>query len=101
MTRRVPRFRLGSRSLRGAPRSTRCAGGGRKQADIKLIKKLSGLDASRGIIFHFYDPGTIQMLARLERSKSEQPIEKIQRTYFIVVKKGSGYEFAITKIIYK
>ena len=77
------------------------AGGGRKKADIKLFKQKAGLDASRGIIFHFYPQPTIQILARLEESKSEQPVNKIQRTYFIVLKKGTGYEFAITKIIYK
>jgi hypothetical protein len=77
------------------------AGGGRKKADIKLFKQKANLDASRGIIFHFYTPQTIQVLAQLEKSKSEQPVNKIQRTYFIVLKKGNGYEFAITKIVYK
>lgn len=77
------------------------AGGGRKKADIKLFKTRAGLDAGRGIIFHFYPAETIRRLQRLEKSKSERPVNQIQRTYFIVVKKGTGYEFAITKIIYK
>ena len=77
------------------------AGGGRKKADIKLFKQKANLDASRGIIFHFYPSSTIQLLAQLEKSKSKRPANQIQRTYFIVVKKGTGYEFAITKIIYK
>jgi hypothetical protein len=77
------------------------AGGGRKKADIKLFKSRANLDASRGIIFHFYAQSTIRLLADLEKSKSNRPANQIQRTYFIVVKKGTGYEFAITKIIYK
>jgi len=77
------------------------AGGGRKKADIKLFQKKGNLDASNGIIFHFYPQKTVQILKRLEKEKSKRPVNQIQRTYFIVQRKGDGYQFVITKITYK
>lgn len=77
------------------------AGGGRKQADIKLLKQKGGLDARRGLIFHFYPQKTIQMIGRLEKRQSKKPVSQIQRTYFSVRRQGDGYEFYVTRIVYK
>ncbi len=80
------------------------AGGGRKKADIKLLKKKAGLDARNGIIFHFYPQKAIRQLAAAEKAeadKQKRKVKNIQRTYFNVRKKGSGYEFVVLKITYK
>jgi len=81
------------------------AGGGRKKADIQLLKqKLPGqykANADRGIIFHFYPQETIQNLGRLEKRQSKQPVSQIARTYFGVRRRGDGYEFMVTKFVYK
>lgn len=77
------------------------AGGGRKKADVALFKKKANIDATQGIIMHFYSTKTVQTLARLEKAKSKKPVSQIKTTYFIVRKKGTGYEFFIPKIIYR
>lgn len=80
------------------------AGGGRKQADIKLLKQKGKLPADRGTIFHFYRQQEINLLAALEKAaakKDKKSRKNIARTYFAVVRKGGGYEFVVTKIVYE
>lgn len=71
-------------------------GGSRKEADLSLFKK-ANIDASDALIFHFYPPQTEQMLLQQEfQFAGRKPIE-IQRTYFSVVPKGSGFEFSVIR----
>ncbi|WP_437191929.1 hypothetical protein [Planctomicrobium sp. SH527] len=71
-------------------------GGSRKEADLNLFKK-ANIDASNALIFHFYPQQTEQMLLQQEINfAGRKPIE-IQRTYFGVVPKGSGFEFSVIR----
>ncbi len=74
-------------------------GGERRKADFDLFRK-AGIDASRAIILHFYPPRTERLLATLERTYRNQPVERIRRTYFVVRREGRGYRFAVTRQIY-
>jgi len=72
-------------------------GGNRRKADIKLLAK-AGLKVGRGdIIFHFYPRRTELLLARKEQSYARRPVSQIRRTYFVVRRKGSAYEFVVTR----
>lgn len=84
------------------------AGGGRKQADIKLFKR-HGVTVGNGIIFHFYPNTrqypTISRLAKLERErakKAKRKVKDIERTYFRV-RSGSGgkWEFYVSRMTFK
>jgi hypothetical protein len=74
-------------------------GGQRKQADVKLLQK-AGVDATRGIILHFYPAETEEMLARLERSFANRSERDIRRTYFVIVPQGRGFTFAVSRQTY-
>ena len=74
-------------------------GGQLRGADRNLFAK-AGIDVTGGILFHFYDPQTENNLARLEQEKATKDIDEIRRTYFVVRRTGSEYNFAVTRIIY-
>ena len=75
-------------------------GGTRKQGDIKLFKK-ANVDVTFSVMFHFYPAATERMLLDLEKKHKGQPIKKIRRTYFSVVRKGRGYAFVVTRQSYR
>lgn len=75
-------------------------GGGRKEADIKLLQKAGIANAGSGIIFHFYPKETQQLLFKTEQSYRNKKTEEIRRTYFRVQRAGSGYEFKVTRQSY-
>ncbi len=72
----------------------------RIQADLELFQKAK-IDASQGVIMHFYPDATVQMLAQLEVAYGNKKTEEIRRTYFQVRRGGSGYEFVVTKQLLK
>jgi len=74
-------------------------GGNRKDADEKLFKK-AGVNASGAVLFHFYPKKTEQLLLTLEYNHAKRKASEIRRTYFVVVKKGSGYDFVVTRQTY-
>lgn len=74
-------------------------GGSRKVADAKLFEKV-GVDASKGLIFHFYPERTESLLLKLEFDHARRKAIEIQRTYFAVVPKGTGYNFVVTRQTY-
>jgi len=74
-------------------------GGDLRGADRGLFEK-AGIDVTGGILFHFYAPETENQLAVLEHEKSTRDIDEIRRTYFVVRRTASNYEFAVTRIIY-
>ena len=72
-------------------------GGDRVKADIELLQKAGIKDAESGMVLHFYDPATEQLLAKIEMERAGgRPAEQIRRTYFQVKKAGSGYEFVVS-----
>ena len=71
-------------------------GGDRRQADIALFKK-AGIDASLGLILHFYPKETEQLLLRIEQQYKGLKPSEIRRTYFDVRRSGNGFEFVVTK----
>ncbi len=72
-------------------------GGDRVKADIELLTKAGVPQAEEGMVLHFYDPSTEQMLAQLEAERAGgRPPEQIRRTRFQVKKAGSGFEFVVT-----
>lgn len=73
--------------------------GNRKAADETLFKKI-GVDVSNAILFHFYPKKTEQMLLQLEFDYKKKKASEIRRTYFVAAKKGSGYQFVVTKQTY-
>lgn len=73
--------------------------GNRKAADEALFKKI-GVDVSNAILFHFYPKKTEQMLLQLEFDHAKRKASEIRRTYFVVAKKGSGFQFVITRQTY-
>ncbi|QDT37769.1 hypothetical protein Pan189_21510 [Stratiformator vulcanicus] len=74
-------------------------GGGRKSADLKLLRK-ANVDVGSGTIFHFYPPRTEALLAQLEKSYRGASPKDVRRTYFVVQRKGSDFEFAVTRQTY-
>ena len=73
--------------------------GNRKAADETLFKKI-GVDVSNAILFHFYPKKTEQMLLQLEFDYKKRKASEIRRTYFVAAKKGSGFQFVVTKQTY-
>lgn len=73
--------------------------GNRKAADETLFKKI-GVDVSNAILFHFYPKKTEQMLLQLEYEYKKRKASEIRRTYFVAAKKGSGFQFVVTKQTY-
>ncbi|WP_231739742.1 hypothetical protein [Thalassoglobus polymorphus] len=73
--------------------------GNRKAADETLFKKIN-VDVSDAILFHFYPKKTEQMLLQLEYDYAKRKASEIRRTYFVVAKKGSGYQFVVTRQTY-
>ena len=71
-------------------------GGERIKADIELLTKAGVPSPGDGTVLHFYDPGTEQMLARLEQEYGGHAPQEIRRTYFQVRRAGSDYEFVVT-----
>lgn len=74
-------------------------GGSRKAADAKIFQE-NGIDASKAIMFHFYPKPTEQQLMTLEFQYAKRKASEIRRTYFVVVKQGSGYAFVVTRQVY-
>ena len=74
-------------------------GGNRKEADEKLFKK-GGVDVSGAVLFHFYPKKTEQLLLKTEYDYAKRKASEIRRTYFVVVKQGSGYSFVVTRQTY-
>ncbi|WP_339907331.1 hypothetical protein [Symmachiella dynata] len=73
-------------------------GGGRRAADAQLFKK-AGIDVTGLSIFQFV-PGKLEnKLAQLEREYQNRPAEQIRRTYFVIKKAGTGYNFVVTRQI--
>ncbi|MEI7700286.1 MAG: hypothetical protein WCK86_10845 [Planctomycetia bacterium] len=72
----------------------------RVKADMELFKK-AGLDASNGVILHFYPAATEQILAQLEVSYGNQQPSAVRKTYFQVRRAGSGFEFVVTRQVLK
>jgi hypothetical protein len=68
----------------------------RKAADVELFQK-AGVDASAGIIMHFYPAATEEMLAQVEFDYGKKTPAEIRRTYFQVKRAGNGYEFTVTR----
>lgn len=68
----------------------------RVAADIELFKK-AGIDASSGVIMHFYPAETEELLAKIEFEYGNKAATEIRRTYFQVRKAGSGFEFVVTR----
>jgi hypothetical protein len=71
-------------------------GGARKQADVQLFAA-AGVDASKSVLFHFYPPAAEQLLLRKEYAFAGRKAQEIRRTYFVVVKQGTGYDFVVTR----
>ena len=71
----------------------------RRKADLELFKKI-GMDATKGLILHFYPAETEQMLLKIEREYAGRPVKEIRRTYFSVRAAGGGYEFAVERQLY-
>ncbi len=75
------------------------SGGNLRLGDLRLFEK-AGIDASRGILFHFYPAKTENILAVLEREAANRPVDQIRRTYFVSRRAGQGYEFVVTRQIF-
>ena len=73
--------------------------GERRVADEALFKK-AGVNVAGGILFHFYPADTERLLATLEQRYANRKPDEIRRTYFVVVKKGRGYDFVVTRQTY-
>ncbi|WP_437204385.1 hypothetical protein [Planctomicrobium sp. SH664] len=71
-------------------------GGSRKEADVKLFAK-AGVDVTGATLFHFYPKQTEQLLLTQEYAYAKKRTMDISRTYFSVVKQGSGYAFVVTR----
>lgn len=71
-------------------------GGERRSADVELFER-AGIDVTGALLLHFYPARTEEMLARLELSYANRPVEQISRTYFVVVRRGGGYAFAVAR----
>lgn len=72
------------------------AGGGRKVSDQKLLKK-AGVDVGQGVILHFYPKQTEIKLLTLEKQYQNRDVKDIRRTYFVVRRAGSQYEFIVAR----
>ncbi|MEY3459134.1 MAG: hypothetical protein RL215_2291, partial [Planctomycetota bacterium] len=72
----------------------------RVKADIELFKR-AGIDATAGVILHFYPTATEQTMAQLEFAYGNQQPTAIRRTYFQVRRAGSGFEFTVTRQVLK
>lgn len=72
----------------------------RVKADIELFKR-AGIDATAGVILHFYPAATEQTMAQLEFSYGNQQPTAIRRTYFQVRRAGNGFEFVVTRQVLK
>ncbi len=77
----------------------RWAGGSRERIDRQLFQQ-KGINTSGGQIYHFYPNKTVQLLATIERDFRNRSAKEIRRTYFSVVKQGSGYTFVVTRQTY-
>ena len=75
------------------------AGGARERIDRQLFQQ-KGINTSGGKIYHFYPNKTVQLLATVERDYRNRNAKEIRRTYYSVVKQGSGYTFLVTKQTY-
>ena len=73
--------------------------GNRKAADEKLFQKIN-VGVSDAILFHFYPKKTEQLLLQVEFDYAKRKASEIRRTYFVVAKKGSGYQFIVTRQTY-
>lgn len=73
--------------------------GNRKAADEALFKNIN-VDVADAILFHFYPRKTEQLLLQTEFNYAKRKASEIRRTYFVVAKKGSGYQFIVTKQTY-
>ena len=73
--------------------------GNRKAADEALFKKFN-VDVADAILFHFYPKKTEQMLLQLEFDYAKRKASEIRRTYFVVAKRGAGYQFLVTRQTY-
>ncbi len=74
-------------------------GGQRQAADRALLQK-AGLDPAGGIVLQFYPAETEALLAEAERSYAHRAERDIRRTYFVIVPRGDGYAFAVTRQTY-
>lgn len=74
-------------------------GGGRRTADFELFRK-AGIDVGGAPIFHFYPQETENKLARLELDYDNRAVKDIRRTYFAVQRRGSRFEFVVTRQVY-
>ncbi len=72
----------------------------RIKADIELFAKAQ-IDASAGVVMHFYPADLEQSMAQLEVGYNNQQPSAIRRTYFQVQRQGSGYEFTVSRQILK
>lgn len=74
-------------------------GGGRKTLDLQIFQK-AGVNASQGLIMHFYPQNTENVLANLELNYRNRKADQIKRTYFVVRNTKDGYEFSISSQTY-
>ena len=77
--------------------------GQRRTADIELFKR-SGIDASNGMIFHFYPHELEAQLETLEVEAAQaqnRTQAEILRTYFNIVPDSNGYRFVVTRQLFK
>lgn len=74
-------------------------GGSRKALDLQIFQK-AGVNASQGLVMHFYPQNTENMLANLELQYRNKKADQIKRTYFVVRKTKDGYEFAVSSQTY-
>jgi hypothetical protein len=75
-------------------------GGKRRQADVQLFTKAGIPIGPDTILFHFYPPGTENLLAIKERDYRNRPIRQIRRTFFTVYPASGGYDFEVTRQVY-
>jgi hypothetical protein len=75
-------------------------GGKRRSADVELFQKAGVAIGPDTIVFHFYPAKTENMLALKERNYRNRPIRQIRRTFFTVMRAGSGYDFEVSRQAY-
>ncbi len=76
-------------------------GGGRRQADMNLLRRAGVPLTANAVVLQFYPFETEQLLARMELNYAKEhgvtDMRLVRKTRFQVVSKGEGYTFEIVK----
>jgi len=76
-------------------------GGGRRQADMNLLRRAGVPLTANAVVLQFYPFETEQLLARIELKYAKEhginDMRLVRKTRFQVVRKGDGYTFEIVK----